>query len=60
MTTYRVVDVIEALAGGEGVVGIDMFQPTDSQEHSNWRAKSKKGLRLEGQLRVVNGYLGRE
>ena len=58
--THRVVDVVKALAGWEGVVGIDAFKPTNSQEHSNRRAKSKKRLRVESQLWVINGYLWRE
>lgn len=57
---HRMVDVIKALAGREGVVGIDMFKPTNGQEHSNRRAKSKKRLRVESQLWVINGYLWRE
>lgn len=55
--THWVVDVVKALAGGEGVVGIDVFKPTDSQEHSNGRAKSKKRLRVESQLWVIYGNL---
>ncbi len=58
--THWVVDVVKALAGWERVVGIDVFKPTNGQEHSNGRAKSKKRLRLESQLRVINGYLWRE
>lgn len=58
--THRVVDVVKALAGWEGVVRIDVFEPTNGQEHSNRRAKSKKCLRLESQLWVINGYLWRE
>lgn len=58
--THRVVDVVKALAGWEGVVGIDMFKSTNGQEHSNRRAKSKKRLRVESQLWVINGYLWRE
>lgn len=58
--THWVVDVVKALAGREGVVGIDAFKPTNGQEHSNRRAKSKKGLRVESQLWVINGYLWRE
>lgn len=55
--THRVVDVVKALAGWERVVGIDVFKPTNSQEHSDRRAKSKKRLRVESQLWVINGYL---
>lgn len=58
--THRVVDIVKALAGWEGVVWIDAFKPADGQEHSNGRAKCKKRLRVECQLRVINGYLGRE
>lgn len=58
--THWVVDVVKAFAGREGVVGIDVFKPTNGQEHSNRRAKSKKSLRVESQLWVINGYLWRE
>lgn len=58
--THWVVDVIKALAGWEGVVGIDVLKPTNSQEHSNRRAKGKKRLRVESQLWVINGYLWQE
>lgn len=51
------VDVVKALAGGEGVVWIDAFKPTYSQKHTNWRTKCKKRLRVEFKLRVINGYL---
>lgn len=54
------IDVVKALAGWECVVGIDAFKPADGQKHSNGRAKSKKGLRLECQLWIINGYLRTE
>lgn len=50
-------DVVEAPAGGKAVIWINSLQPPDSQEHSDWRAEGKEGLRLEDQLRVVDGYL---
>lgn len=58
--THGMVDVIKALAGREAVVGINLFEPTNSQEHSNRRTKSEKCLRVKSQLRVINGYLWRE
>lgn len=57
--TYRVVDVIKALAGWEGVVWIDVFESTDCQEHSNRRSKGEECLRVKSQLWVINGYLWR-
>lgn len=55
--THWVVNVVKALAGGKGVVGINVFKPTNSQKHSNRRTKGKKRLRVESQLWVINGYL---
>lgn len=55
--THWVVDVVKALAGWEGIVGVNVFKPTNSQEHSNWRTKSKKCLRMESQLWIINRYL---
>lgn len=57
--TYRVVDVIKALAGWEAVVGIDVFESTDCQEHSDGRSKGEECLRVKSQLWVINGYLWR-
>lgn len=57
MITHRVVDVVKPLAGWEAVVGINVFKPTNGQEHSNRRAESKKGMRVESQLWVINGHL---
>lgn len=54
------IDVIKALAGWEAVVEINAFQSADSEEHSNGGSKRKKGLWLERQLWVINGYLQRE
>jgi hypothetical protein len=56
---YRVVYVIEVLAGGKGVVWVDAFESTDGQEHSDGRTERKEGLRMECQLGVVNGHLER-
>ena len=58
--THRVIDVVKALAGWEGVVGINAFETANGQEHSDGRAKSKKRLRVESQLWVFNGYLDGE
>lgn len=60
MITHWVVDVIKTLACWECVIGIDVFKPTNSQEHSNGRTKGKKRLRVESQLWVINGYLQQE
>lgn len=57
--TYRVVDVIKALAGREGVIWIDVFESTDCQEHSNGGSKGEECLRVKSQLWVINGYLWR-
>lgn len=54
------VDVVKALAGWKGVVGINVFKPTNSQKHSNRGAKGKKRLRVERQLWVINGNLWQE
>lgn len=51
------VDVVKALAGWERIAGINVLESTDSQEHSDWRTKGKKGLRVKSQLWVINGYL---
>lgn len=58
--TYRVVDVVKALAGWEGVVWVDVLESTHCQEHSDGGAKSEEGLRMKSQLRVINGHLGQE
>ena len=58
--THRVIDVVKALTGWEGVVGINAFETANSQEHPDRRAKSKKCLRVESQLWVLNGYLDGE
>ena len=55
---HRVVDVVEALAGGKGVVGVDALEPAHRQEHPDGRAEGKKGLGPEHQLGVVDGHLG--
>lgn len=55
--THWMVDVVKALAGWERVAGINVFESTDSQEHSNWRSKGEKSLRVKSQLWVINGYL---
>lgn len=59
MISHRVIDVVETLAGREGVVGINAFESTDGQKHSDGGAESKKGLWVEGQLWVINGDLER-
>lgn len=58
--TYRVVDVVKALAGWEGVVWVDVLESTHCQEHSDGGAKGEECLRMKSQLRVINGHLGRE
>lgn len=45
--THWMVDVVKTLAGWKGVVGIDVFKSTDSEEHSDGRTECKKRLRLE-------------
>lgn len=60
VNTHWVIDVVKALAGWEGVVGINLFETANGQEHSDGRAKSKKSLRVESQLWVFNGYLDGE
>lgn len=51
------VDVVKTLAGWERVAGINVFESTDGQEHSDWGTKGEKGLRVKSQLWVMNGYL---
>lgn len=58
--TYRVVDVVKALAGWEGVVWVDVLQSTHCQEHSDGGTKGEECLRMKSQLRVINGHLGKE
>lgn len=58
--TYRVVNVVKALAGREGVVWVDVLESTHGQEHSNGGAKGEECLRMKSQLRVINGHLGQE
>ena len=58
--THWVIDVVKALAGWEGVVGVNVFETTNGQEHPNGRAKGKKCLRVESQLWVINGNLDGE
>jgi len=58
--THWMVDVVKALAGWEVVVGINVFESANSQEHPNRRAKSKERLWVESQLWVIDGYLWRE
>lgn len=53
------VDVVKALAGGEGIVWIDAFKPAYGQKHTNWRTKCKERLRVEFKLGVINGHLWR-
>lgn len=56
---YRVEDVVESAAGGKVVVRVDSLQATDGEKHSNGRTKCEKGLRVEHQLRVIDGDLKR-
>lgn len=58
--TYRVVDVVKALAGWEGVVWVDVLESTHCQEHSDGGAKGEECLRMKSQLRVINGHLRHE
>lgn len=51
------VNVVEALAGREPVVGVDSLEPPHCEEHADGRAKGKEGLRLKGQLGVIDGNL---
>lgn len=60
VNTHWVIDVVKALAGWEGVVGVNVFETANGQEHPDGRAKSKKCLRVESQLWVINGHLDGE